>query len=151
MDKSWPFHSGSPAKKEVNDGNVKRWQNKGTDSTQLRYGSFIPFTSEDGVEMALPAVRLLYEGIAKGPSASHDHLHHLRAWFRAKELSEALNKTGTKTTDQDLENAIIAIFFHDIGMTVSIEESHGRESRKICESFFNDHVAGRPHGLKEVL
>ena len=63
---------------------------------------------------------------------SHDEQHHMRVWQHAKNL---VIDTGLKPDLSFLENLILACFFHDIGMVVTLDEDHGKASRKICETF----------------
>lgn len=67
---------------------------------------------------------------------SHDHLHHLRVWELAKELLIELSENGLAFNEHEIQNLIIAIFFHDLGMINTIDKKHGRESRKLCEAYF---------------
>ncbi|MDX9727866.1 MAG: HD domain-containing protein [Bacteroidales bacterium] len=66
---------------------------------------------------------------------SHDHLHHERVWENAAQLLERLYSAGMVTGSSIAEKAIIAAFFHDTGLTVNRGMDHGRESRRICDSF----------------
>ena len=66
---------------------------------------------------------------------SHDHNHHFRVWHYAKDLLLITGKSRSYKP-YELENLIIASFFHDAGMTVTTDKKHGLESRKQCESFF---------------
>ncbi len=63
---------------------------------------------------------------------SHDHRHHLRVWLLAKELLAALAEHD-EISDELIEGVMIAVFFHDVGMSVTRAAQHGRESRNICE------------------
>ncbi len=63
---------------------------------------------------------------------SHDHRHHLRVWLLAKELLTALGE-HEGISDELIEGVLIAVFFHDVGMSVTRAAQHGRESRNICE------------------
>ena len=81
---------------------------------------------------------------------SHDHLHHMRVWLYAKELFNQLQNNHIEITKNDLEKAIVAIFFHDIGMKKFIGEKHGFISRQFCEAFFKKNKL-KLEGFKEVL
>ncbi len=68
---------------------------------------------------------------------SHDHEHHKRVWIICKEILGELNKS--KEIDTTLiESCIIATFFHDTGLTKTLSENHGRESRLLCIKYFNE-------------
>ena len=82
---------------------------------------------------------------------SHDHSHHLRVWIRARELLRALHDLNIQITAEDVEKILIAVFFHDVGMTVSIQKRHGIESKRICESFFKKSFLEIPVGFEEIL
>jgi HD superfamily phosphodiesterase len=69
---------------------------------------------------------------------SHDQLHALRTWNIAKEIFSELEKKELKVTKNDLEKAIVAIFFHDMGFVRTISEKHGASSREMCKSFFEN-------------
>lgn len=91
------------------------------------------------------------EKFSKKRLISHDYLHHLRTWFIAKELFQELWKNNVKITENDLEKTIIAIFSHDIGMTKTIGNNHGKVSREMCESFFRENKLEIIKGFGEVL
>ncbi|MDA3779025.1 MAG: HD domain-containing protein, partial [Bacteroidales bacterium] len=81
---------------------------------------------------------------------SHDQNHHLRVWHYCKEIIQ--NNDRIKYFSYfDIENIIIACFFHDIGMTKTIDIRHGIESRKICEIFFAQNKSIKPKGYIEIL
>lgn len=75
---------------------------------------------------------------SKNPVPSHDHTHHYRVWLLAKEVIELLNENGFIFSFSDLEKIIISVFFHDIGLTVTHDPSHGKESRVKCEKFLSN-------------
>jgi HD superfamily phosphodiesterase len=81
---------------------------------------------------------------------SHDHLHALRTWNIAKEIFSELEKKGLKVTKNDLEKAIVAIFFHDMGFVRTVSEKHGMSGREICGSFFKNRKL-MIDGFDEVL
>jgi HD superfamily phosphodiesterase len=87
----------------------------------------------------------------KHPLPSHDHTHHLRVWLFAKELLKALLEAGHETDRTDIEKIIISSFFHDVGMTKSCEPSHGKESRLICERYFQKYSTIDRSILNEIL
>ncbi|MGL1903054.1 MAG: HD domain-containing protein [Fibrobacterales bacterium] len=69
---------------------------------------------------------------------SHDQIHHLRVWQRAKELVTELTLDGKVFTRQEITNLIIAIFFHDVGLTKTYAKQHGVVSRKMCVDYFQE-------------
>ncbi|MBN2612139.1 MAG: HD domain-containing protein [Bacteroidales bacterium] len=71
------------------------------------------------------------------PLPSHDHTHHLRVWLHARKLLNELFGVRFKFTDDDIVKLIIAVFFHDTGLTKTYKSTHGDESRKICEQFLS--------------
>ncbi len=85
------------------------------------------------------------------PLASHDHHHHLRVWTYAKQILSELEKQNCTYNLQEIESILIAVFFHDIGMTVTREKQHGAESRNFCKQFFEDHSALMPENLQVIL
>lgn len=66
---------------------------------------------------------------------SHNEDHHFRVWITARELIKQLEKQAITFTGSDLTKIIIAAFLHDTGMSVTIDKTHGKESRKICNKF----------------
>lgn len=87
-------------------------------------------------------LKILYHAIKsefiKHPLPSHDHTHHYRVWFFAKELLKALSDAGYDVDRTLAEKSIISAFFHDVGMTVTHKPSHGIESRLICERYLHE-------------
>lgn len=69
---------------------------------------------------------------------SHDQEHHLRVWKLAKELILDLTESGHIFSEAELEEVIIAVMLHDIGMTVTVDTRHGHESRIITEQFLRN-------------
>jgi len=81
---------------------------------------------------------------------SHDHEHHKRVWNICKEIIVELNKT--KEIDPSLlETCIIASFFHDTGLTKTLSENHGRESRLLCVKYFNENHIEKPENYDLIL
>jgi hypothetical protein len=72
---------------------------------------------------------------------SHDHFHHYRVWFYAKELILTLSETGIHFPDHLIEEIMFAIFFHDVGMSVTLDENHG----KVSADLFRGFISGRLH------
>ena len=70
---------------------------------------------------------------------SHNEEHHYRVWLTARELIKQLEKQAITFTRSDLTKIIIAAFLHDTGMSVTIDKTHGKESRKICKKFIEEY------------
>ncbi len=68
---------------------------------------------------------------------SHDQLHHLRVWHLAKKLVVELFLDGKSFKEKELRNLIIAVFYHDIGLTETIEKRHGIVSRRFCDEYLS--------------
>jgi len=81
---------------------------------------------------------------------SHDHEHHKRVWIICKEILGELNKSKAIDTYL-LESCIIASFFHDTGLTKTLSENHGRESRLLCVKFFNENHIEKPENFDLIL
>lgn len=81
---------------------------------------------------------------------SHDHTHHERVWEYSKEILYALNNKY-KIDFSIVESCLISSFFHDIGLTETINESHGKESRKICLQYFEDNNLNKPSNFEDIL
>ena len=81
---------------------------------------------------------------------SHDHLHHARVWSHARSLLLTLDTAGMTIPEELPGQLLIASFFHDTGLIRTPGEKHGKESRLLCEDFFNspgsgDKRPGRSH------
>ena len=82
---------------------------------------------------------------------SHDEIHHLRVWNNAKILLHHTVRQGTPVSETDIERLIIAVFFHDQGMSESLSKEHGQISRHICKTFFPSSGMKPPAGFDNVL
>lgn len=70
---------------------------------------------------------------------SHDHLHHMRVWQNAKELLVELEKQEISISKNYIEKIMIAVFFHDVGLTKTMDEiGHGLISSEMCKSFLKE-------------
>ncbi|MBN2272843.1 MAG: HD domain-containing protein [Bacteroidales bacterium] len=100
-------------------------------------------------------LQILYEHVKELFSQtwlpSHDHIHHLRVWIHAKNLVEALSVSGYSFTEQKLKQLVIAAFFHDTGLTRTLDASHGKESRKICHDYLAKMPQFSSEDYKEIL
>jgi hypothetical protein len=82
---------------------------------------------------------------------SHDQSHHLRVWNICKTLLPEIAGFN-EMMDQDLvEGLIIAAWFHDTGMSLSIGKEHGALGRELCERFLNGQELPRPLRAAELL
>ncbi len=69
---------------------------------------------------------------------SHDHLHHMRVWNYATDLLTGLSGKGRTLNEQEISLLMLSVFFHDTGLTKTLSEEHGVESRRICEKFLEE-------------
>lgn len=82
---------------------------------------------------------------------SHDHTHHLRVWQYARGMISSLWSNGRQLSEDEMESLIIAVFFHDLGMTRTHSREHGAVSRHLCEAFFFSHPELHPADLQSIL
>lgn len=82
---------------------------------------------------------------------SHDHTHHLRVWQYARGMISSLWSNGRQLSGDEMESLIIAVFFHDLGMTRTHSKEHGAVSRHLCEAFFFSHPELHPAHLQNIL
>lgn len=68
---------------------------------------------------------------------SHNQKHHIRVWLHCRGLLIELHKAGLTITEQLIENAIIACFFHDTGLTKTLNENHGAEGAALCKQYIS--------------
>ena len=69
---------------------------------------------------------------------SHDETHHTRVWKHAKDLLLQMAKNGTEFNEKEIEKLMIALFFHDTGMSATMQKDHGKISRRIAKDFLKD-------------
>jgi len=81
---------------------------------------------------------------------SHDHTHHFRVWEYSKEILNELEQFYL-IDSQLVEASIISSFFHDAGLTKTLNENHGKESKKICIEYFADNKLQKPENWEEIL
>lgn len=81
---------------------------------------------------------------------SHDETHHTRVWHHARELLLVLSRSGKEFNEKDIEKLIIACFFHDTGMSVSMQKEHGQISRKFAKDYLKNKNL-HPDHLEEIL
>ena len=82
---------------------------------------------------------------------SHDHTHHLRVWNLCKELLREISAFHAGMDQALVEGILIAAFFHDLGMTRSPSEEHGRLGSDLCRKWFEDHDRNPPENFPEIL
>ena len=82
---------------------------------------------------------------------SHDHTHHMRVWSHAKNLIKVLHKKEYSFVEKKLEQLIIAVFFHDTGLTRTHDASHGKESARICNQFLAGQSSLSADHIDEIL
>ena len=82
---------------------------------------------------------------------SHNHLHHYRVWQYAKDLLLGLSYEGRQLSTIEISLLMLAVFFHDTGLTKTLDEDHGLESRKICEKFLIDNPGAFSFKVDEAL
>ncbi len=66
---------------------------------------------------------------------SHNHRHHYRVWQFAKSILFHIESKGISFNNQELANLMMASFFHDLGMSQTFDESHGKAGASICRHF----------------
>lgn len=69
---------------------------------------------------------------------SHDHTHHFRVWQYAKEYLAELNQYENPLNFEEVLSIFFSCFFHDTGMSVSLEKLHGKASRKLFDKFISE-------------
>lgn len=82
---------------------------------------------------------------------SHDEAHHFRVWLFAKQLVQELEQANFTVDVNQVEKIILAVFFHDTGMSLQPGAKHGKYSRKFAEDFLNRSVQKPMDDLEEVL
>jgi HD superfamily phosphodiesterase len=83
---------------------------------------------------------------------SHNQSHHLRVWHNAKSLAMALDANQDLIlTEEKLECLIIATFFHDTGITKTLDEKHGKAGKELCFKFLQKTNIDIPKGINEAL
>ncbi|MGE0076263.1 MAG: hypothetical protein AB7S48_00220 [Bacteroidales bacterium] len=82
---------------------------------------------------------------------SHDAQHHLRVWLHCKEMIIELHRAGIEITEELIECAIIACFFHDSGLTIDIGEMHGKHGGLICKEYYDEHPANKPSNFDAII
>jgi hypothetical protein len=66
---------------------------------------------------------------------SHDFGHHTRVWNYAKQFLIELSMRKIELSRQFIENMLMACYFHDLGLSLTLDERHGKASRTLFEEF----------------
>jgi HD superfamily phosphodiesterase len=82
---------------------------------------------------------------------SHDHWHHRRVWNNAKKILSILHYNSYQIDYTIIVQTIIACYFHDTGLTVTIEENHGKAGSLLCSNFFAQQNIPIPDGFNSIL
>jgi HD superfamily phosphodiesterase len=72
---------------------------------------------------------------SKVPLPSHNLQHHLRVWNFAKALLNAYKQHNINYSQEFIEALIVAVFFHDTGLAITPDPSHGLASRNFANEF----------------
>lgn len=81
---------------------------------------------------------------------SHDHTHHLRVWQYAKEYMAEMKTYENPLSYEEVLSIFFSCFFHDTGMSVTLEKSHGKASRKLFDNFISEHFTPEIFNYKEA-
>ena len=92
-----------------------------------------------------------YEQFLNSHIPSHDHLHHFRVWQNAKRLLYLLYSIGQEFSPAEVEQLMIAVFFHDTGLSVTFDEKHGKASSDICKNFFANNTSIKLPSLSKII
>lgn len=68
---------------------------------------------------------------------SHDQWHHARVWEFAKKLLQDAVLQGILIHKNDVIDLMVAVFYHDQGMSITPSAEHGQCSSRLCKDFFN--------------
>jgi HD superfamily phosphodiesterase len=69
---------------------------------------------------------------------SHDLQHHLRVWKFAKDLLIAYENHNFFFSEEQIEALMVAVFFHDTGLTKTLDSAHGEAGFLIAQKFIED-------------
>lgn len=105
-------------------------------------------TEEKWLKPLYSYCQLLFEKV-KIPS--HDHTHHLRVWDYSKEILQAINENHHPIDYPLVEGSLISSLFHDTGLTKTLNENHGKESKNICIQYFDDNNLQKPEHWEDIL
>ena len=82
---------------------------------------------------------------------SHDHHHHMRVWSFARELICELSYLEVYLNRNEISLLMLSVFFHDTGLTRTLDENHGCQSRKMCEKFLEENYDIFSYDTTEAL
>ena len=82
---------------------------------------------------------------------SHGQDHHLRVWNICKSLLREISGFNNLMDHELVEGLLLAAWFHDTGMSLSMDKEHGLLGRKMCEEFLSDRAHPKPLRYGEVL
>jgi HD superfamily phosphodiesterase len=100
----------------------------------------------------LPIVSKFFEEIfSQIHLPSHDYLHHLRVWKYAKEYLKLVYEKNHRFDTNMIPSVFFACLFHDSGMSLTHDSSHGKESRKIFERFAEKFITEKIPHYEELL
>ncbi len=87
----------------------------------------------------------------KAPLPSHDQWHHMRVWQHAKQILAHTWEPNHWMNTEYAQALIIAVFFHDTGLSKTHDASHGKVSRELCKVFFNENQIPKPEKYEIAL
>jgi HD superfamily phosphodiesterase len=82
---------------------------------------------------------------------SHDHWHHLRVWNFIKSILFHLENCGIVFNLQEIKNLMVAAFFHDVGLTRTVGEWHGKAGAELCREFIQSGTLSGMPDLSSAL
>ncbi len=91
------------------------------------------------------------EIFALDPLPSHNEEHHLRVWNYARDLLKEISFRGILIDKASMEEIMIAIFFHDTGMSINRDSDHGKESRHLCEDWMGQNQIPLNENSRRIL
>jgi len=87
----------------------------------------------------------------KAPLPSHDQWHHLRVWHHAIEILTHIHEPSHWLNKDYAQALIIAVFFHDTGLSKTHDVTHGKVSRQLCNDFFEKNQIPKPEKYNLAL
>jgi HD superfamily phosphodiesterase len=82
---------------------------------------------------------------------SHDVWHSVRVWEFAKSLILVMEKNEIPFSFKETEELMIASYFHDTGMSLTLDPVHGKHSREICHKFLKTQPSLTQHQKEKIL
>ncbi|MEF8983032.1 MAG: HD domain-containing protein [Bacteroidales bacterium] len=102
----------------------------------------------DWMELLFAQLRTSFSGIHL---PSHDHWHHYRVWQFVKIILAHLEGKGVVFNNHELTNLMLASLFHDVGLTQTLDEWHGKAGADICREFIESHKLNQSADLSTAL